>query len=220
MASIDIPKKVQRILDKKKEKSIERFNNNTRVIKQSFLIICEGENTEPDYFNEFKLGAAKVESIGEGKNTVSLVNSAIQIKRKYLKKGEQFDQYWVVFDKDDFNAQDFNNAILMAEADGFKVAYSNQAFEFWYLLHFNLHQGQIDRGTYAQTLSDYLGFDYLKESAISEKMFYETFPKVEDAIRNAKAVYDSFGNLHANPAGEESSTTVYKLVEELIKYLK
>lgn len=26
-----------------------------REVKQSFLIICEGVNTEPDYFNAFRL---------------------------------------------------------------------------------------------------------------------------------------------------------------------
>ena len=86
MASIDIPQKVQRILDRRKERSIERFNNNTREIKQSFLIICEGENTEPDYFNEFKLGSAKVESVGQGLNTISLVRRAIFLKSDYAKK--------------------------------------------------------------------------------------------------------------------------------------
>ena len=30
-----------------------------REVKQSFLIICEGVNTEPDYFNAFHLNFAK-----------------------------------------------------------------------------------------------------------------------------------------------------------------
>ncbi len=170
MASIDIPQKVKRIWDKRKERSIERFNNNTREIKQSFLIICEGENTEPDYFNEFKLGSAKVESVGQGMNTISLVERAIFIKKDYARKGHVYNQYWVVFDKDDFSNNDFNNAIWVAQAAGFQVAYSNQSFELWYLLHYNLHQGEINRSLYADILTNYLGFAYTKEKEVSEKM--------------------------------------------------
>lgn len=219
MASYDVPDRVKKILDKRKEQSISRFNNNSKAIKQSFLIICEGENTEPDYFSEFKLGSAKVESIGEGMNTVSLVNRAIQIKNEYFKKGDKFDQYWVVFDKDDWPDTDFNNAIVMAAASGFKVAYSNQAFEYWFMLHFNLHQGQINRQTYEETLTNYLGFKYSKESAVSTKMFNALWKRQETAINNARHSFDQFGTLHSSPAQEESSTTVFLLVEELRKFI-
>ena len=35
------------------ERSLKR-RSSYRDIKQSFLIICEGVNTEPDYFNAFR----------------------------------------------------------------------------------------------------------------------------------------------------------------------
>jgi len=217
MASRDIPEKVQQRMDKRKERNIARFSN-YRTPKQTFLIICEGKNTEPDYFNEFKLGSAQVIAIGEGYNTISLVSRAIQIKAQYLVKNKKFDQYWVVFDKDDFSANDFNTAIMMAESNGFKVAYSNQAFEYWFLLHFNLYSGCINRDSYISILSDLLGFPYAKDSGTSSKMFNVLIPLQHAAIKHAKHVYDSFGSTHISPADEESSTTVFKLVEELIKY--
>ncbi|MDZ4706532.1 MAG: hypothetical protein SH848_21560 [Saprospiraceae bacterium] len=37
------------------------------------------------------------------------------------------------------------------------------------------------------------------------------------AIKRAKRTYDLFD--HTNPASEESSTTVFRLVEELLKYI-
>jgi hypothetical protein len=219
MGSIDDSPRKLRILERRKEKSIERFNNNTKTINQSFLIICEGENTEPDYFNEFKVSSARIEAIGEGKNTISLVNRAFELKKEYLVKGRKFDQYWVVFDKDSFPDNDYNNAVFMAEKAGFNVAYSNQSFEYWFLLHFNLHQGAINRDSYSDTLSKYLGFKYGKESEVSSSMFNSLLRYQTDAIRNAKLVYESFDAQHLNPAKEESSTTVFKLVEELNKYL-
>jgi hypothetical protein len=107
-----------------------------REIKQSFLIVCEGENTEPDYFKAFRMTAATVKALGQAMNTMALVNKAISIREADHQKKREYDQCWVVFDKDDFPAQDFNQAIQLAEKNGFRVAYSNQAFEYWFLLHY------------------------------------------------------------------------------------
>ena len=106
------------------------------IEKPTILIVCEGKNTEPSYFNNFKLSSATVKSIGEGYNTVSLVQRAIMLSQRKV-----YDQVWCVFDKDDFDDADFNSAINLANQNNFGVAYSNQAFEYWIILHFNDHQG-------------------------------------------------------------------------------
>ena len=123
----------------------------------------------------------------------------------------------MVFDKDDFPENDFNSAILSARQNGFEVAYSNQAFEFWFLLHFNLYQGALHRSRYEKMLGALLGFAYTKKSGVSSKMFNTLFSKQEQAINHAKTIMKQFdGN---NPAQQESSTTVYRLVEELNNFL-
>ena len=104
--------------------------------KPSILIVCEGKNTEPSYFNQFRITSAIVKSIGEGYNTVSLVNRAIELSQQ-----RTYDQVWCVFDKDDFTDNDFNSAVQIALSNDFEVAYSNQSFEYWLILHFNDHQG-------------------------------------------------------------------------------
>lgn len=38
--------------------------------KQTFLIICEGEKTEPNYFDAFKVKSAKIIIEGTGCNTL------------------------------------------------------------------------------------------------------------------------------------------------------
>ena len=104
-----------------------------REIKQSFLIVCEGEKTEPDYFKSFRMTAATIRAVGQAMNTMTLVNRAICIREADKKRKKTYDQCWVVFDKDDFPSKDFNQAIKLAEKNGFNVAYSNQAFEYWFL---------------------------------------------------------------------------------------
>lgn len=198
------------------ERKLSRISG-VRDLKQTFLIICEGVNTEPDYFNAFRLTSANVKAIGQGMGTLALVQKAIHIKEQEKQKGRAYNQNWVVFDKDDFPENDFNAAILLARQNGFEVAYSNQAFEFWFLLHFNLYQGALHRSRYEKMLSTLLGFPYTKKSGVSSRMFNLLLTKQPFAIKHAKAIMKQLNG--ANPAQEESSTTVYLLVEELNRFL-
>ena len=92
------------------DNSLERKSAD-RPEKPTILIVCEGENTEPSYFNQFKLKTAVIRTVGEGYNTISLVKRA-----KKLSDERDYDQVWCVFDKDDFPDNDFNNAITTAES--------------------------------------------------------------------------------------------------------
>lgn len=87
----------------------------------------------------FRKTAATVKAMGQAMNTTSLVNKAVSIRDVDQKKKRTYDQCWVVFDKDDFPTKDFNEAIALAERNGFKVAYSNHTFEYWFLLHLQPH---------------------------------------------------------------------------------
>ena len=188
-----------------------------REVKQSFLIVCEGEKTEPDYFKAFRMTAATVKAVGEAMNTMTLVNKAISIREADKAKKRFYDQCWVVFDKDDFPAKDFNQAIQYAEKNGFQVAYSNQAFEYWFLLHFNLYQGPIHRSQYKNMLERLIGMPYSKTEGSGAVMYNILLTRQKQAIKNSKTVLAEI--THGNPAEEESSTTVHKLVTELNKYL-
>ncbi|MBF0339286.1 MAG: RloB domain-containing protein [Nitrospirae bacterium] len=81
-------------------------------------------------------GSKYIEVTGTGYNTVRLVNEAIKEKNN-----GSYHSVWAVFDKDDFNQ--FNNAIQITAKNNICVAYSNEAFELWYLLHFNYHDTAI-----------------------------------------------------------------------------
>lgn len=188
-----------------------------RETKQSFLIICEGVNTEPNYFNAFRLTSASVKAVGKGLNTVKLVQEAFIIKEEEHRRGHTFNQYWVVFDKDDFSNHDFNEAIRLAESNGFHVAYSNQAFEYWFLLHFNLYRGYIHRNDYEQMLCQLMKVKYSKKGDFTAKIYGMLLPYQKDAIARAKKILDEFGT--TSPSQAVSSTTVFKLVEELNRFL-
>lgn len=229
-------KKAEQAIDKEKHKAQLKAKRRTETIierlepvlneKPTILIVCEGKNTEPSYFNQFRLTSATIKPVGEGYNTISLVNRAIQISNQ-----SSYEQVWCVFDKDDFDSVDFNNAILLANANGFGIAYSNQAFEYWILLHFNDHQGGgMHRDEYNDKLNKSLkefniSYDGKKSKMVTEEIF-ELLDGIDEktgkerkilAIERAEKIYDRLD--HNNPANEESSTTVFRLVRELLKYL-
>lgn len=196
------------------------------IEKPSILIVCEGENTEPSYFNQFRLSSATIKSVGEGYNTISLVRRAAQLAYE-----KQYDQVWCVFDKDDFAENDFNSAIQIAEAENLRVAYSNQSFEYWLILHFDDHQGGgMHRRGYNDKINELLKpfgvtYDGNGSKKISEDIFellggidIKTNKKrIDLAITRATRNFNQFD--HKNPAKEESSTTVFRLAEELLKYM-
>jgi len=223
---------------RRNEPSLERTAAKKDVYPR-YLIYCEGKNTEPSYFNQFKLSTLTVEAFGEGKNTLSLVKEAKKIAEKAKKEGKEFKKVWCVFDADPKRdnpkqLQNFNNAITLAKSLGFEVAYSNQAFEYWLLLHFNDHQGAaMYRTLYGTHLNTYLSefniyYDYNNSKIIDSHFFNilmmialehkngKTFTRTDIAIKRAEKVYARLD--HLNPGKEESSTTVFKLVKQLLKF--
>jgi hypothetical protein len=182
---------------------------NNREVKQRFLIVCEGEKTEPKYFEGFRVPKTVIDIQGLGENPSNLVKSA-----KELKEQGDYDQVWCVFDRDAWTIEDFNNAIKNAEDQGFRVAYSNEAFELWYVLHFEFLNTGIPRKDYLCKLTSLLKRTYKKNS---ERLYDELFEKQTTAIRNAENLIKSYDP--QMPVKDNPSTTVHLLVKELNKFI-
>jgi hypothetical protein len=200
----------------------------TRTPLPTILIVCDGQNTEPSYFNQFRLASARVIAVGEGNNTTSTVQQAIQLSRQ-----EQYDQVWCVFDRDSFPANNFNNAIARAEAHGLQVAYSNQAFEYWLLLHFENHNGRpMPRTDYMARLNTHLEpFDLHYDGTGSKLIGPELFALLQAAeptsgrtrrkvaIGRARKIDQEWSKQGTPPAQRESTTLVYKLVQVIQRHM-
>lgn len=181
-------------------------NVETRNLRKRFLIVCEGEKTEPNYFKGFRVAGRTVDIRGVGYNTDGLVREAIRIMKQ-----DEYDQVWCVFDRDSFPAQNFNAAFELARVNDIQIAYSNEAFELWYLLHYDYHQSGIPRTDYIKILSNKLGKRYEKNS---DSIFDELESKVQIAIQNARRLLTNYNP--PNPEKDNPSTTVHKLVIELL----
>lgn len=207
---------------KKQEKGSARSHNyynrpvETQTQRKWFLIVCEGKKTEPNYFKSFPVNkkVINLDIQGDGLNTISLVEKTIELKEEGKYNADNNDEVWCVFDRDSFPPQNFNAAISRAESNDIKVAYSNEAFELWYLLHFHYYDTAISRKDYQSMLTKLLEHKYEKNSKI---IYDEIKDKQENAIKHAKRLLQAY-NL-PNPEQDNPSTTVHLLVEELNKFI-
>lgn len=195
--------------DIRKKRSKDSRVKNVREKRKTFLIVCEGEKTEPLYFSAFRVPKDICDIRGTGNNTISLVNEAMR-----LSQNGTYDQVWVVMDKDSFSIDQFNQALQLAKNNDIQVAYSNEAFEIWYLLHFDFHQSAISRTSYKERLTNRLGFEYKKNDP---RMFQELETHLPNAISNAERLISTYGDNHS-PARDNPSTYVHVLVMELQKH--
>lgn len=158
---------------------------------------------------------------GTGTNTLSVVQRAIELEREAHKKGKIYDQVWCVFDRDSFTAARFNDAIQLASHNNFSVAYSNESFELWYILHYEFLQAALTRHDYIDRLSNLLGYRYEKNRP---EMYDELMRNgnQELACRYAERLLEHHKstNPRSNPESDKPSTTVHLLVCTLNNWIK
>ncbi len=195
-----------------------------RAPGRCLLIVCEGAETEPNYFKELrkclKLPTVQVEIQGRGGVPISLVDKAKQLKEKRekeMKKGRtyasMFEEVWCVFDVENPNINSsFYIAVSMADARGYSLAISNPAFEFWYIVHFECTTLPLADGREAKK---YLQQHYIPEYQESMDVFNKYLvDNTLKAINNAKSILKSHNDDQRFP---NPSTQVHLLVEEMIK---
>lgn len=201
----------------RKEKHDKKRKVATRKVHLNYLIVCEGERTEPNYFNALAGGrnskVLSVEVLGEGQSTCRLVRTAIEERDKSM---IEYDRVWVVFDKDDFN--DFNEAIALAQKNDICSAWSNEAFELWYYLHFQYLDTPISRSQYIDALEREIRkhvpeYSYQKNDKGTYAILCN-YGNLDLAIRHAERLETLYDD--TNFAAHKPCTKVHHLVKELL----
>ncbi len=195
-----------------KKREDKQRKKNQKLPRHYFLIVCEGKKTEPNYFNAFPVpkGVVTIEVLGIGYVTESLVNKAVEFKEK-----KSYDQVWSVFDRDDHPLQGYNKAFTIARENNIKIAYSNQSFELWYLLHYIYIHSSIHRKDCIKNLENHLKCKYEKKA---DNLYEILKPMQDQAIKHAQRLLKEYNPRNARH--ENPSTTVHHLVEELNKFIE
>lgn len=210
-------------VEKKKEKVFKEpfLKNSKREFKNISLdnkikIFCNASETEPNYFENFKNDFKKskivdleIEIIKRGgKSPLDIVKYAII-------NGGSAQEIWVVFDKDHY---DIECAIELAKKNAIKIAWSNESFELWFLLHFNLVTTSMDRKVCLNKVIDAFKNTFKKNYAKNNTESYELLkPYMKIAISRAKKIHQEAELDGKRPSNSNPCTTVYKLVESLLK---
>lgn len=220
------------LFKKRREQRKQRKHAFKKPKANSFLIVTEGERTEPLYFKGIqkqikeKIGgnvdvveAPSIDVIGEGSSTGKL----IEITEEVVKNAKIiYQNVWVVFDKDDF--EDFDEAIKIGENKGYRIAWSNQSFEYWLYMHFYYSDSALHRDEWCRKLDQVfaqynLGDGCYRKNYDDIYAIVDSFQGVDTAIRNAKRRMSDFDDNRALPSKYDPGTKVYELVTELKKYL-
>lgn len=187
------------------------------------FIISEGTKTEPNYisgltdivnqkFSEFTSGP-RILVKGTGRNTKGLLDYA---RKQVDIEFPQAEVVWLMYDKDDFPLDNFDNTQYSAEKRKdfrqYRVAWSNECIELWFVLHFQELTVNNGREHYQEILRKKLGY---KKNLTN---LYELLQdKTEIAIERARRQYEAY--IDTPPSKRCPATRVYELVEELRKYI-
>jgi hypothetical protein len=183
--------------------------------RRRVLIVCEDAKSSRLYFKAFNIDPERAEviTVGTGMNTDSLVEEAARIKGKAAARGDPYNQVWCVLDRDDFPLANYERAFGLARKVRINLAWANEAFEIWYLLHFNYHDTGISRAEYKGKLKPHLSAPYDKADS---EMYSKVLPHQANAIRNARRLEKHWREMGERfPHRQNPSTSLHKLVEFL-----
>lgn len=221
--------------NKQTENDIERPAND-RKYTYHILIACEDENTEPYYFGEYKKLFEEIwpketlflKPIGTGRNSLGVVQQAIE-ERSKLKT--TVDQTWAVFDKDDLdksegNINRFNKAFTLGKQNDVQIAYSNECFELWLLLHFE----DINKETTIPRTEIYNRLENAIKKHKPEFLYEHGNNNIVDltfeygdkdaAIKRAEKLFNYHEQEKHQTIESNPNTLVYNLVRELDSWLE
>ncbi len=182
------------------------------------LIVCEGRNTEPQYFEQFaiyhKNSRVRVKIADETGVPFSLVRAAKEYKRDAERAARrerdanlEYDSVWCVFDIDDHPK--VHEAREMAAANGIHTAISNPCIELWLILHFRESPGMQHRHAMKKILEIHVpGYD----KKVDYKLYAEGYEQAVVRAKRLEAIAEAAGTPGCNPTSD-----VYRLTESILQ---
>jgi RloB-like protein len=133
-----------------------------REPRKRYLLFCEGEVTEPEYFGGWKRflrsRLISIELSPEQGDPLRLVERAVSAKRTADREARRerddnlrYDEIWCVLDVDDHAR--LGEARRLADRQGVHIVMSEPCFELWGLLHYQDHWAYATCSTVCEALN-------------------------------------------------------------------
>lgn len=177
------------------------------------IIVCEGQNREPDYFRFFDGMSSRVKIVpvesGYGSAPRLLIEKAIA-KENELDANADRDRVWFVIDTDRWRDQLHDIRRECSTHSHWRIAQSNPCFEVWLYFHAKVQLPLLQNIAQCNNWKPHL------PKVILGGFNPDFHPvAIETAMMNAKASYNATGYF-PNPG----STQVWSLGEELLPLIR
>lgn len=219
-----------------------------RKVNPIIVVVCEGKETEVDYFEGFNSRYMRVDvrvanKNSRGKNKAKATDPESLVKKANNIKNNDFDinkkdgdRVWCVFDVDinynNSNAvqskiDEIQKAKKISDKNEIKLGISNPCFELWYLLHYEYTTANLKNyDDVKKRLNKYINSYEKNISIYSELKQY-----VDNAIKNGKKLkkyHEDLGAKLPNIEKDNYKAVVKDLVEsnpytnigDLIEYME
>lgn len=193
----------------------------TREPYDVVLIVCEGEKTEPEYFeglkNACRLSNTNIKVVpGDGNDPVSIVKHALE---EYGRSGGDYDRVFCVFDRDGHvnyqQALDRIAACSLGKKGRLEAITSVPCFEIWILLHFAYSTAPFTKTGNKSACDSVIGAvrNHLPEY---EKAMTGVFERIEPHTDRSVTHAERLARHNRDTASDNPATKVH----ELVKYLR
>lgn len=199
-------------------KEISRKSSNRRR-RPVIYIICEGTETEPRYFRQFRTRYCNIDiypissQYRAADRLVEKVPATLGSSPYFPDEG---DQIWCVFDRDDNTDRVLSIADQEARKHGYHIAFSNPSFEYWFLLHFTDYKTELKDCDAVIRLLKYP--NRLPDYGKSIDIYSKIKPYQETAMKYAFRRLDNLQARYVKQLSRASNPSTS--VVELVKLLK
>ncbi|MCK6575221.1 RloB family protein [Myxococcota bacterium] len=182
-----------------------------RVARRTTLVVTEDAKSSQSYLwalaRSLRLSAVDIQGPKQTNHTDPDGIVAWAIERRGPRRSPAFDDVWVVFDRDE-GQHDIAQAVARARDVGLHIAFSNPAWEIWLVAHFDASTRPRHRDEALK-----VAMQHLPNFTKATSAFNESWPKVDDAIRVAKA----WRKHHAVTGGTGNPSTSF---DRLVRFLR
>ena len=199
------------------KRKLPKFN-----VRERILIVCEGEKTEKNYFQDFRRIFSLTSVVIKSSPHSAPTQIVAYADKEGAENSNKFDEIYCVFDRDKHG--DFDEALQKVdeiksklEKDFvFKTIVSDPCFEFWILCHFTATTQHFGGNSPCLQVQNHKDFKKNLPNYSKDYDFRELIEKcLQVAIKNAEQVNKE--NLQAR---QTPYTEVVELVESLQKMAK
>lgn len=178
------------------------------------LIVTEGEETEPRYFEalkiQWRLTGVRVKK-ASASAPIHVVETAIRLREEAARVSRgstiqaPYDEVWAVIDQDQHST--LNDALTLARREKVWVAFSKPCFELWLLLHF------------LPSLKPLATPDHVRAELVAHLPRYNKSMEMDELARMAETAVSNAEmvelRLQERGMGDYPFTTVHHLVRAL-----